>query len=89
MLLKPDMPVERFGERRGRVLWWSAITGMGRILTNQGVVGVHWTNVAPIGRRAYLVYNELVSFEDLRAPHDSGRVKNYALEAVGVVRIAA
>lgn len=83
----PDPPAETFGPKRGRALWWSASQGMGRILTDNGVAGVHWRNVAPTGRRAYLAPGDLVTYEKLRVPHASDRAKSYALEAVGVKRI--
>ena len=83
----PDPPVETFLVNHGRVLWWSASQGMGRILTNKGVVGVHWSNVAPSDRRAYLVPGEPVSYVTLRTPHDSGRKKSYQWEAIGVLHL--
>ena len=85
----PDPPVETFLVNHGRVLWWSASQGMGRILTNEGVVGVHWSNVAPSDRRAYLVPGEPVSYVTLRTPHDSGRKKRYQWEAIGVLHLVA
>jgi hypothetical protein len=50
----------------GRVLWWNFAQGLGAIITPEGVARVHWSNVVPRGRLAFLTRGEIVRYRSLR-----------------------
>lgn len=70
----------------GRVIWYNLANGLGAILAPTGEEArVHWTQIAPRGRLAYLAKGERVSFKELRKPIQTGLyTTTFLWEAVGV-----
>ncbi|MBI2039127.1 MAG: cold shock domain-containing protein [Candidatus Niyogibacteria bacterium] len=72
----------------GYVLWYHLAKGLGAILTADGEARVHWTQISPRGRFAYLEKGEMVSFQGLRTPDTGGsRSTAFQYEAVGVTAL--
>lgn len=72
-------------KNQGRVLWWNMAQGLGAIITPEGSVRVHWSEVAKRPRLAYLVVKEVVTYDGVRMPvQTKARSTSFSLEAVGV-----
>lgn len=76
-----DTP-RNLGDKEGVVQWFNLAQGIGALSTRQGGVLVHWRQVLPRPRRAYLEQGEPVRFTALRKPSSSRTT--FKLEAVGV-----
>ncbi|MBI1957084.1 MAG: cold shock domain-containing protein [Candidatus Niyogibacteria bacterium] len=84
----PDASRFIFISHTGYVLWYNLANGLGAILTADGEARVHWTQIAPRERFAYLEKGEMVSFQGLRKPDTGGsRSTSFKHEAVGVTAL--
>ena len=70
---------------QGWVLWWNCAQGLGAIITPDGALRVHWSEVAKRPRLAYLVAGEIVRYDGIRLPvQTKARFTSFGKEAVGV-----
>lgn len=69
----------------GRVLWFNFSQGIGAIETSEGNARVHWSQIKPRPRLAYLEPNELVSYKKLMEPvQTKARNTSFPRDALGV-----
>ena len=82
---KTERPVTLRGGNDGVTQWFTDAEGTGAIQTLKGLARVHWSQITPRDRLAYLREGEKVTFKALRLPEKtSSRETALKLEAVGV-----
>lgn len=83
--LPPPQEVNDLPQGFGTVIWFNFAQGIGALQTRDGQARVHWSQVEPRGKRAYLLPCEIVQFDALRTPVSTkGRGTAFNKEAVGI-----